>query len=250
MHAAAFEVMGLEHTYVRRRVEGRALESVLGHLRADGYRGVNVTVPHKVAACSLVDAVEPLAARIGAVNTIDVRPDGQLSGRNTDAPGFVRGLRASELEPRRCVILGGGGAARGIVHGLLEQTRAEIAWVSREPGRLSLDDDRVSPIGWHEVGGRLDADLWVNATTVGMPGGPQNFPQALPLERLTGDVTVVDIVVPTPSGGLLARARSLGHRTMDWRPMLLWQGVLALEGWLEERIPDRAINAMRASLGG
>jgi shikimate dehydrogenase len=118
--------------------------------------------------------------------------------------------------------------------------------VSRDPNRLPAWNG-TRPCPWDAVPLR-DADLLVNTTTVGMRGGPTSFPGALPLAELSSNACVIDLVYPRPGGGLLDAAAAAGHRVQDGLPMLLWQGVAALELWLDRPLPAEAIEAMRSAL--
>jgi shikimate dehydrogenase len=250
MHEAALRVLGLPHHYLAFRVREEGLGAALLGARAMGFLGLNLTVPHKQAALRFVDARSPEAERIGAINTVRFTDFG-LVGHNTDAAGFARALAELRSEPgplsRRAVVLGGGGAARAVVDALLHVPHPpEIAWVSRDPTRLPAWGVEVCT--WEAL--RLgDADLLVNATTVGMRHGPDSFPVALPISELGPDAGVIDLVYPRRSGGLLDDAAAAGFPGQDGLPMLLWQGVAALELWLERTLPVEAIDAMRATLG-
>ncbi len=132
----------------------------------------------------------------------------------------------------------------------------ELLWVSRDPSRLSFDSGhaagRLRCLDYQAIAGGLGVELLVNCTTVGMHGGPTNFPVDLPLGTLEpaadGRARVVDIVYPRPEGGLLDQAAALGAAAADGREMLLWQGVIALEHWLGFLLPEVAVAAMRAAL--
>lgn len=246
MHNAALRVLGLPHVYLAFRVRAEGLSAALLGARAMGFLGLNLTVPHKQAALAFVDARSPEAERIGAINTVRFTEYG-LVGHNTDAAGFLRALGELRAEPvRRAVVLGGGGASRAVVDALLHAPDPpEIAWVSRDPARLPHWGARAC--SWDTLGLR-DVDLLVDATTVGMHGGPASFPVAVPVAELDGDACVIDLVYPRPGGGLLADAEAAGHRVQDGLPMLLWQGVAALELWLGRSLPPAAIEAMRSAL--
>jgi shikimate dehydrogenase len=254
MHAAAFAALGLPHHYFAFHVAPAALPAALAGARALGFGGLNVTVPHKQAAVGLCDALAPEAARIGAVNTVCIEA-GRLVGRNTDGAGFLAGLR--ELpggEPRHAVVLGGGGAARAVVDALAHEARVEVTWVSRDPA--ALPPGPWQPLGYDALAERLrSADLLVNATIIGMKGGPAAFPVPVPVERLPAGARVVDLVVPrgsgpAPSGGLVAAAAACGLPAQDGLPMLLWQGVRALEEWLAMSLSPAVVQAMRTAIGG
>lgn len=257
MHGAAFAALGLGHSYLAFRVSSSGLPAALRGAAALGFRGVNLTVPHKRAALDLVDELSPAARRIGAINTV-IFQRGRLRGENTDSPGFARALRElSAGSPKRAMVLGGGGAARAVVDALLGEAGVqELLWVSRDPSRLSFDSGhaagRLRCLDYQAIAGGLGVELLVNCTTVGMHGGPTNFPVDLPLGTLEpaadGRARVVDIVYPRPEGGLLDQAAALGAAAADGREMLLWQGVIALEHWLGFLLPEVAVAAMRAAL--
>jgi shikimate dehydrogenase len=248
MHGAGFAALGLPHRYFAFHVVPAALPAALAGARALGLGGLNLTVPHKQAAVALVDALAPEAVRIGAVNTVCIAGR-RLVGHNTDGMGFLAGLR--ELPgggPTHAVVLGGGGAARAVVDALAHEARAEVAWVSRDPAALPLGPWR--PLGWDALPERMAAaDLLVNATTVGMNGGPAVFPTPVLVERLPAGARVVDLVYPAPGGGLVAAAAARGLPAQDGLPMLLWQGVRALEEWLAMSLPPSVVEAMRAAIG-
>lgn len=255
MHGAAFAALGLPHRYFAFHVTPAALPAALAGARALGLGGLNLTVPHKQAAVALVDALAPEAERIGAINTV-CREGERLVGHNTDGVGFLAGL--GELPgagPTRAVVLGSGGAARAVVDALAHQARAEVAWVSRRPDALPPGPWR--PSGYAALPQLLaGADLLVNATTVGMKGGPASFDVPVPVERLPAGARVVDLVYgtpePEPGGpeGLVAAARRAGLAAQDGRPMLLWQGVRALEQWLAMSLGPDVVQVMRAALEG
>ncbi len=250
MQEAGFRAQGLPHRYLAFDVQPRALREALVGARALGMGGLNLTVPHKEAALSFMDALSPEAERIGAVNTVRFE-GGRMVGHNTDAGGFVDALRRfGPRPPTRAMVLGGGGAARAVVDGLrhLESPPA-IHWVSRTPTRLPAWPG-VDPTPWDAVPGLLAGiDLLVDATSVGMGGGPDAFPVALDPSRLPAAAGVVDLVYPRPAGGLLDAAERVGLRVQDGLPMLLWQGARAQTLWLGRPLPEAAISAMAAELG-
>lgn len=252
MHGAALRVLGLGHVYLAFRVAAEELAPALRGAGVLGFGGVNLTVPHKQAALTIVDELTDAARRIGAVNTV-LFDEGRLCGDNTDSPGFARALaQLGGPKPRRATVLGGGGAARAVVDALLGELEVEeLRWVSRRPERLSFAGagERLRCLDYGAVAEHLGVDLLVNCTTVGMHGGPEDFPVELALDTLEGPrPRVVDIVYPRRAGGLLDRAEAAGAAVQDGREMLLWQGVIALERWLGRSLPAEAITAMRAAL--
>lgn len=249
MHNAAFEALGLPHRYLPFDVSVDRLGAALAGVAALGFGGVNLTVPLKQAALQHVPTLSEAARRIGAINTVIVREHG-LQGDNTDGIGFMTGLR--ELDPRpssRAVVLGAGGAALAVVDALLHaQPPVSVQWVSRRPGEIPSWPG-VRARSYDEVNEALDgADTLVDTTTVGMKGGPLEHPVPIDVQRMVTGARVVDLVYPR-SGTLLDRAEAAGARVQDGLPMLLWQGVHALERWLGlDSLPDEAVVAMRRAL--
>jgi shikimate dehydrogenase len=251
MHRAAFAALGLPHGYFAFHVPAEALAAAVQGARALGFGGLNVTVPHKQAVTVHVDRLDPVAQRIGAVNTI-VFESTDAVGHSTDGAGFLAAVdELGARAPVRAVVLGGGGAARSIVDALVHRDPAlRVVWVSRRPRELPLGVGvGVESAGYDDLDRAFDgADLLVNATTVGMHGGPEHFGVPLPLQRLAPASAVVDIVYPRRPGGLLDAAEQSGARVQDGLPMLLWQGVYALRLWLGHDVPAHAVAAMRAAL--
>lgn len=249
MHQAAFATLGLPHRYVAFEVSPDGLEAAVRGAASLGFGGLNLTVPHKQAALGLLDEVDDAAAAIGAVNTVVFR-EGRALGHNTDAGGFVAGaLELLGRVPDRVVVMGGGGASRAVVRGVLDASPgAEVRWISRSPAKLP-SWPRVQPGDWSSVEAALPGcGLLVNATSVGMAGGPSEFPVQLELSSIGKDGAVVDLVYPQSAHGLLAAAQEAGLQTQDGHPMLLHQGVAALSLWLDRAIPRTAVEAMRAAL--
>lgn len=238
LHGYWLEKLGIDGAYVPLPVRPEDFETVLRALPRMGFVGANVTVPHKEQALRLVDEVEPLAARIGAVNTLVVREDGSILGQNTDAYGFIRNLTdSSPWRPQAgpAVVLGAGGAARAVVAALVDQGAAEIRLVNRNVGRaeaLAADiGGPVRPLGWD----RLDLDgaaLLVNTTSLGMAGQP---PLDIDLSALPKHAVVNDIVYTPLTTGLLAQAAARGNPVVDGLGMLLWQAVRGFSQWFGQQ---------------
>ena len=180
---AAFDHHALPATYDAWPVAPEGLPDAVGKLYGDEHLGANVTVPHKEAALELMDEVDPVAQRIGAVNTI-VRRGDRLVGYNTDLDGFVKGLKShGGFEPggKRALLLGAGGAARAAAFGLAEERVASLTIANRTAGRAeSLAREvsgvlaTVSAIGLTDravASAAADCDLIVNSTSIGMSGG-------------------------------------------------------------------------------
>lgn len=205
-------------------------------LRDLGFRGGNVTIPHKEAAFAVCDLVSRRAERAGAVNTLVFHADGTIAGDNTDGWGFLESLRAAipdlALPGRRAVVLGAGGAARAIVAALLDEG-ARVALVNRTPDRAAALartlGGAIAAHAWDAVHALLPAaDLLINTTALGMKGTPS---PVLPLERLPDHAIVADIVYVPRRTGLLRAAERRGLRTVGGLGMLLHQARPGFAAW-------------------
>ncbi len=254
MHNAAFSSLGLDYIYLPFRVARDNLTKAIDGLKVLNIRGLNVTIPHKVAVIPLLDEMEPLAQKIGAVNTI-ANDKGRLKGYNTDAGGFLKALLERGIEPRgkKVVVLGAGGASRAISFTLAERgaeivilnRRLEMDWAvelassisqfsAREVKALELNDKNLSSV--------LEAaDILVNATSVGMSPNSNNSP--LPARLLKPELVVFDVVYNPLKTRLLAEAEAAGAETISGIDMLVWQGALAFELWTGAKAP---IDIMKA----
>lgn len=260
MHNAAFEALGIEAQYVLWETSPETLEARIALLRSVHVLGANVTIPYKGQVLSLVDECDPLAARIGAVNTI-VKRDGQLVGYNTDAPGFLRALAQCPGSPfsgqgKRVVILGTGGAARAAAVALMEHGAKEISLLGRtvlhldelRQHLLSLATDaRVKAVllGSPEAGAFLrQADLVVNATPVGLKKDDTSL--LIDVDLLPTTALVMDMIFNPPLTPLLRAAQARGCPVLNGLSMLLYQGILAFELWTGR---DAPVKVMGKALG-
>jgi shikimate dehydrogenase len=232
---------GIEGAYIPLPVRPERLPAALRGLSALGFAGANVTVPHKQAALALVDRVDPLARRIGAVNLLVVQPDGSLLGRNTDAEGFLAGLReqAPQWRPESgpAVVLGAGGAARAVVASLIDAGAPEIRLLNRTRAHAehlaATLGGPVRVLDWEGRNAALDgAALLVNTTSLGMQGQPR---LSLDLAALPRGAAVDDLVYAPLETSLLAAARARGNPVADGLGMLLHQAVPSFEAWFGVR---------------
>lgn len=237
LHGYWLQRYGIDGAYLPLAVKPADLAPALAALPKLGFAGCNLTLPHKEAALKLVDRLDPLAKRIGAVNTVIVRANGQLEGRNTDAFGFIAHLRQSapswRAASRPCAVIGAGGAARAILVALLDQGAREIRLVNRTHDRaLSLVKEfgtHIQALDWAERGRALDgAGLVVNTTSLGMSGHGK---LDLPLDPLPRQAIVYDIVYVPLQTRLLAEAKARGLKTVDGLGMLLHQARPGFEAW-------------------
>jgi shikimate dehydrogenase len=227
----------LAGAYLPLPVAPERLGAALRALPALGFAGCNLTIPHKQPALDLVDHLDPLARRIGAVNCVVVRPDGSLAGYNYDAFGYVESLRDVQPQWRAdlgpIAVVGAGGAARAVLVALIEQGAREIRLVNRTLARareLAQELGRpIAPIPWERREDALKgAVMLVNTTDQGMIGEP-----ALPLalDLLPMGALVSDIVYIPRETPLLAAARKRGNPTVNGLGMLLHQARPAFRAW-------------------
>ncbi len=228
---------GIPGTYVPLPVAPGKLAEALRGLVALGFAGANVTVPHKEEAARLVDRVDPIGRRMGAINLIVVEADGTLSGYNKDGYGFVESLRESQPTWRGdagpAVVLGAGGGARSVVVSLLEEGAPSVRLLNRTRARAEqLKAEFGGPIeviDWEARNEALaGAALLVNTTTQGMTGQP---PLEISLEALPTAALVCDIVYNPLIPPLLAAARARGNPIVGGLGMLLHQARPAFEKW-------------------
>jgi shikimate dehydrogenase len=228
---------GLAGTYLPLAITAEGLRAALRALPALGFSGCNLTIPHKVAALDIVDRVDPVARRIGAVNTVIVAGDGSLEGRNTDAFGFVESVREAQPTWRAdagpIVVIGAGGGARAVLVSLIDQGAREIRLVNRTLERGdALARELGGPIrtlGWDEREAALDgAAMLINTTSQGMVGEP---PLDLALDALPVSALVADIVYIPRETALLIAARKRGNPAVNGLGMLLHQARPAFHAW-------------------
>ncbi|MBN1691750.1 MAG: shikimate dehydrogenase [Dehalococcoidia bacterium] len=246
MHNAAFRKLGLNYVYLPFRVSRDRLASAVEGIRALHMAGMNITIPHKVSIIPLLDEVDPLAQRIGAVNVVHNK-DGRLTGGNTDAEGFLRLLKEQGIETHslHAVVLGAGGASRAVCFALaslgsditilnrtLQKARDCAEDMAKYTGRtfaaLELNPDNLTK-------SLARADLLVNATSLGMaPHAGESPVNGKLLERRH---IVVDIVYNPVVTRLLRDAEKAGARIIGGLNMLAWQGALSFEIWTGCRAP-------------
>jgi shikimate dehydrogenase len=240
VHGYWLEHHRIDGAYVPLAVAPEHLETALSALPALGFRGVNLTVPHKERALGLCPEVDDLARRIGAVNTVVVR-DGILIGSNSDAFGFLENLKAGAPDWRAdaapAVVLGAGGAARAVVTALVDAGAPEVRIVNRTRARAeSLAASLGGPLSVHAWDRRHAAlngtGLLVNTTTLGMVGQP---PLDLDLDGLPPDSVVTDLVYAPLVTPLLEAAGARGNLVVDGLGMLLHQARLGFEAWFGVR---------------
>jgi shikimate dehydrogenase len=236
MHDTAFAANGIDARYDLRELEPGEVADFVEQARGPEWLGFQITAPYKRDVMALLDAVEPEAEAIGAVNSVMRAPDGALVGFNTDAPGFAAAVRRDlgmELGGARVVVAGAGGAAHAVAHAAVSAGAAEVRVVSRTLQPAQALADRVGGV----VAGTLDdgalpgalaaADLLVNATTVGML-----TPGVVVDPALLGEhAAVFDLVYVPLETELLRAARARGLRAAGGAGMLVAQAVIAFRRW-------------------
>ena len=223
-------------------------EFVLG-LRSPDVLGINVTVPHKEAVLPHLDEVDEWATAAGAVNTI-VNRSGTLTGHNTDGLGFLRALRdAGDFEPRgrRVLILGAGGAARGVVLALIREGAGQITIANRTEARArrlsqmaidnGLNAQAISLDPQSLTGAAASAELIVNCTTIGMAHGPDERGSLLSWDQIPPTAMVNDLVYNPLETPLLKEASRAAASTLGGIHMLVYQGAASLEMWTGREAP-------------
>lgn len=244
MHNAAFAQMGLGFAYVAFDVDPADLEDAVRGIRALGLKGINVTIPHKVAIMPMLDEIDPLAKRIGAVNTVVIN-DGRLIGYNTDGMGYVRSLVEETgivLDQQIVTMVGAGGAARAVAFTLAEKGVKEIRIMNRSRERAQILAEHVGtivPTKIVEQGDGMDAiadsSLLINTTSIGMLPNVQEMP--VPPEWLHNKLTVSDLIYNPLETRLLGEARAIGATVHSGVGMFVNQGALAFELWTGQEAP-------------
>ncbi|RDE08530.1 shikimate dehydrogenase [Pelagibacterium lacus] len=240
IHGSWLAELGIDGVYEPIDVAPEALGDFLAGVRAGSHLGGNVTIPHKESVMDLLDEIDPLARRIGAVNTI-VNRHGQLYGTNTDYEGFLANLDAGapgwDRGLTHAVVLGAGGAARAVLVGLLDRGVGRIDLLNRSPERAeALARELGGPIhpgGLADFGRRAEgAGFVINTSAVGMGGTAF---AGLELSGLRQGAVVTDIVYTPLITPLLREARDRGFASVDGLGMLLHQAVPGFAAWFGQR---------------
>lgn len=253
LHGHWLKTYGIAGHYIPMDVATDDLEEVIAALPKQGFVGLNVTIPHKERVLSIADLVTDRAALIGAANTLIFRKDGKVHADNTDGYGFIENIRqnAPGWEPARgpAAVFGAGGAARAILVSLLEVGVPSIRLANRTRSRAEAlrteFGNRIEVVDWVQAGNILDgATTVVNSSSLGMEGKSEF---RVPLDGLSSDAVVTDIVYSPLETKLLATARGKGCATVDGLGMLLHQAVPGFERWFGVR-PDVTDDLRKAVL--
>jgi shikimate dehydrogenase len=260
---AAIDALGLDLVYEAWPTAADGLSTRVTTLRAPSAVGANVTIPHKEAIIPLLDEVDVLTAKVGAVNTI-VNRDGTLAGHNTDVEGFLRALRdEGGMDPagKRALVAGAGGAARAVVVALLDAGAASVTVINRTYTRASslveslsehAGDAELSALpdiypSWVSASNRCD--LLVNCTPAGSLSAEGDDDSGIPFDILRAVMLVYDLVYIPSETPLLAAARGRGARVLGGLPMLIYQGAASFRLWTGQDAPvDVMFSAVREAL--
>jgi len=246
MHNAALSARGLNAVYLA--FNTRDTEGAIHGMKALNIRGLSVTLPHKTDVIPLLDKVDDLARRIGAVNTV-VNDDGLLTGYNTDAIGALRALEDKVALPgKRCTIVGAGGAARAVGF-ILKESGVQVAVANRSPGRgKALARSLFCPFIPLEELGKSTPDILINTTPVGM--APNSDRCIIPEQILQKGMAVMDIIYNPLETKLLGIAASKGCITIDGLGMFIRQGAEQFRLWTGLEPPiDVMTSAVKKALG-
>lgn len=241
LHTHWLRKYGLPGYYIPMDITQSALHEAIRALPRLGFVGVNITIPHKETVLSLADLVTDRAALIGAANTLIFRKDGKLHADNTDGYGFIENLRqgAPGWKPTSgpAAVIGAGGAARAVVASMIEVGVPEVRLANRTRARADAlraeFGGKVTVYEWVQAGNMLEGAVTVvNTSSLGMAGKP-DF--RVPLDALSPDAVVNDLVYTPLDTAFLKRAREIGCTTVDGLGMLLHQGAPAFERWFGQR---------------
>ena len=261
---AALDFCGVDAEYRAYSVAPEEVGAFVAGLRQPGVLGINVTVPHKEAVIPFLDEIDDWATEAGAVNTI-VNRQGRLTGHNTDGYGFLRALReGAGFEPkgRTTLILGAGGAARGVVLALAREGVGDLTIANRTPERAEnlaqlargrgITSHAIPLAGADLAEVAASAELIVNCTTIGMTNGPGAENTPLPRQVISSTALVYDLVYNPLETRLLREAAQAGAATLGGIQMLVYQGAASFELWLERPAPvpvmlEAATRAMQSN---
>ncbi len=242
LHGQWLRRLGIAGHYIPMDVSQQNLETVVRALPKMGFVGINVTIPHKEKVLSLADSVTDRAALIGAANTLVFR-DSRIYADNTDGYGFIENLRqgapAWQARSGPAAVFGAGGASRAVIASLLDAGVPEIRLSNRTKARAEAlrteFGTRITIFDWVQAANMLDgATLVVNTTSLGMQGKAE---LRVPLDGLSPDSVVTDLVYTPLETGLLRRAGEIGCVTVDGLGMLIHQAAPGFERWFGERPP-------------
>lgn len=244
----AFRERSVNGAYAAFHVQPGQLEQAIAGVRGLGFRGLNVTIPHKIEVMAYLDEISEGAKAAGAVNTI-VNDNGRLIGYNTDGIGYVRSLK-EEAEPnlagKTIVVLGAGGAARGILWALAQENPAAILVANRTESKAAelaasfSPEYRISSLPWDKLREACStADIVINTTSVGMSPNVEDLP--LDPSWLKPGAVASDLIYNPLKTAFLEQAERLGCKIHSGLGMFIYQGAYAFEYWIGQPAPVEAM---------
>jgi shikimate dehydrogenase len=265
LHAQLMHRMELNGEYRKYELSADGLADALNTLAEQGIRGLNVTIPHKVAVMPLLNQLSAEAELAGAVNTIVFEADGTRKGYNTDISGFMRSLPIAlidRLPESNVLVLGAGGSARAVLAGLIQMGAAAITFAVRDPQRaVSLLGDaemmkqayrantQINTVSLFSLPSLESFQALINTTPVGMwPAEEQSPLTPIQLETLPTGSVVYDLVYRPPQTRLLQDAANLGLPTVNGLDMLLYQGICSFELWQDKSVSQDIVSTVRRQL--
>lgn len=258
MQNAGIEAAGLDYAYIAMPVPNDELETAVKGLRAMGFRGFNVTIPHKQNIMQYLDEIDEDARIIGAVNTVHI-VDGKMTGYNTDVVGFTAAMRDAgfRAQGKKAVLLGAGGAARAIIWGLVKEQAAHLTIGVRNPAKAQPLADYFQPylditvLDWQsdEFKATLpQADLLINSTPLGMAPHTDAMPP-VDFTSIKPSTFAYDIIYTPAETLFLKTAREHGCQTLNGEAMLVGQGAEAFHIWTGHALPQMVMaKALREAL--
>ena len=258
MHNYWMAQQGLAGTYVFLEIKPGALEAALRAMHPLGFYGCNLTIPHKLDAMTIVDEVDDVARKIGAISCVVVREDGSLFGTNNDWLGFIGNLKQEQPTWRAdagpIAVIGAGGGGRAVCYALLQQGATEIRLINRTSEKAAAIAEEfggpIQVLPWADRHDALDGvAMAVNVTSQGMVGEPA---LDLRLDRLSQSALAADIIYTPLESAFLAAARERGNRTINGLGMLLHQGPPAWKMWfdVEPTVTAELRERMEQSIAG
>tara|TARA_Y100001934_G_scaffold1300_1_gene1723 strand:- start:45780 stop:46634 length:855 start_codon:yes stop_codon:yes gene_type:complete len=258
MHNYWFEQQGMAGTYVFLEIKPGELEPALKALHPLGFSGCNLTIPHKLDAMTIVDEVDDVAKKIGAISCVVVREDGSLFGTNNDWLGFLGNLKQQQPDWRAsagpCTVIGAGGGGRAIVYALLHEGAEEVRLVNRTQKNAQIIADEfggpITVYPWEDRHSLLErASTVVNVTNQGMVG---EDPLDLNLEKLPVNAIAADIIYTPLESTFILAARERGNPTVGGLGMLIHQGPAAWTKWfgVEPTVTEELRDMMEKSILG
>lgn len=237
MHNAWFDELKVDATYIPIHVKNEALESAIASLKTLGASGWNVTIPHKQTIIPFLDELDPLAEKMGAVNTVVHLPDGRLKGYNTDGAGFVHSLEeviGKDKKEQNVLLIGAGGAARGIAFALQQYGYHKIAITNRTVGKA---EEMIAELGEGQALSLEEAEqslnkfgILIQCTSAGLANSEFKLP--ISLEKLQEGAITADIVYNPLMTPFLLEAQKKNAQIVNGLGMFVHQGAIAFNYWL------------------